>query len=178
MVVDPTTLGMHAGEYVNLWLHLLGVVVWVGGLFCQLLVVVPGLQRLTPITQCLRLTLSLEARFRMVMWPAVGVVLFTGLVNVMKVFSGTMLVGERLPPEFVQVLSVKLILVLGMLVLQAVQQFVVQPRRIAWLGRLDAALGELPGGFARLQRLAFALSLTTFGLGVVAMFIALFLRGL
>ena len=112
-----------------------------------LLVVVPGLQQLTPITERLRLTLSLEARFRTVMWPAVGIVLFTGLVNVMNVFSGTVLVGERLPSGFVQVLSVKLRLVFGMVLLQAVQQFIVQPRRVAWLRRLDVACRNCLQGF-------------------------------
>lgn len=161
-----------------LWLHLLGVVVWIGGLLFHMLVVVPGLQQLTPIAQRLRLTLSLEARFRAVMWPVVGVVLFTGLVNVMHVFSGTVLLGERLSPGFVQVLSAKLLLVFGMVLLQAVQQFVVQPRRIAWLKRLDPALQEVPRGLSQLQRLAGALSLTTLGMGAGAIFMALFLRGL
>jgi copper resistance protein D len=161
-----------------LWLHILGVVVWIGGLLFQMLVVVPGLQRFTPITERLRLTLSLEVRFRRVMWPVVGIVLFTGLVNVMHVFSGTVMVGERLPLRFVRVLGVKLLLVFGMVLLQAVQQFVVQPQRIAWLKRLDPALQELPRDLSQLQRLTGVLSLTILGMGAGAIFMALFLRGL
>lgn len=161
-----------------LWLHLLGVVVWIGGLLFHMLVAAPELQRLTPITERLQLTLSLEVRFRRVMWPVLGVVLFTGLVNVMHVFSGTVMVGERLSPGFVRVLSVKLLLVLGMVLLQVVQQFIVQPRRVAWLRRLDPALPEFPGELSKLQRLAYTLSLMTFALGLVVIFMALFLRGL
>jgi hypothetical protein len=96
----------------------------------------------------------------------------------MYVFSATVLMGERLPPGFVPVLSVKLSLVLGMLCIHAVQQFVVQPQCVAWLGRLEGAVQELPPGFAQLQRLAWMLRVAAFVLGVVVLFVALFLRGL
>src|SRR5436309_3432930 len=60
-----------------LWLHLLAAITWIGGLVFQMLVVFPTLARAAPTRERMRLALSLEARFRVIMWPAVGVVLFT-----------------------------------------------------------------------------------------------------
>ncbi len=76
-----------------LWLHLLGAMVWVGGLVFLVLVVGPALKRATSVREYLRLSLNLEGRFRAVMWPAVGVVLLTGLFNVINVLYATSLAG-------------------------------------------------------------------------------------
>ena len=58
-----------------LWLHLLGAVVWIGGLLFQVLVLGPILQRAPVTAERLRFGLSLEVRFRYILWPAVGLVL-------------------------------------------------------------------------------------------------------
>src|SRR4030095_590070 len=68
-----------------LWLHLLAVMTWIGGLVFQVLVVFPTLAWAAPTGERLRFALSLEARFRVILWPAVGLVLFTGLVNLINI---------------------------------------------------------------------------------------------
>jgi putative copper export protein len=160
-----------------LWLHLLGAVVWIGGLLFQLLVIVPTLERAPITAERLRFGLSLEVRFRSVMWLAVGLVLLTGLYNVMHVLYTTTLAGSSVSPAFVRLLSIKLLLVVLMLLLQGVQRLVVQPRRVTFLSRLASTAAELPDPFLRLQRLSHLLGILTVSAAVVVMLLGLLLRG-
>jgi uncharacterized membrane protein len=160
-----------------LWLHLLGVVVWIGGLCFQLLVIPPALSRLPSAVEQLRSHLRFEVRFRAVMWPAAGLVLLTGLYNVMNLLYATTLAGGRLPSAFVQRLSVKLLLVVLMLVLHAVQRFAVYPRLVTRLTQLPADTLALPGELVQLQRLSQLLSVLIVGIAVVVLLLGLLLRG-
>ena len=62
---------------VSVWLHLLGVVVWIGGLMYQAHVLMPAARRdgATPLAQMLR-------RGRWVAWIAIALVVLTGFYNV------------------------------------------------------------------------------------------------
>ena len=158
-----------------LFLHVLAVLTWVGGLVYQVMVVAPLARGGAGDAAALRISLGCEARFRAVMWPAVGIVLFTGLVNVMNVWNNLRQIGASLPADFVTLLVIKLLLVVAMILLQAGQQFVVYPRRL----RLAAQTGPvaLHGELAVCQRLAWWLHLATVGLAVPAILCALLLRG-
>lgn len=160
-----------------LWLHLLAAIVWIGGFLFHLLVVVPTLARATSGRERLRIGLSLEARFRYVMWPAVGLVLLTGLYNVMHVFYTTAVAGGHVPAAFVQILGIKLLLVVLMIAIQSVQQFVVRPRRIALLGRVPADALTMPQTLVKLQRVSQLLHLLTVCLAAMVLWCALLLRG-
>src|SRR5215510_7950393 len=95
-----------------LWFHLLAAMTWIGGVVFQVLVVFPTLTRAAPTGERLRFALSLEARFRAIVWLAVGMVLFTGLVNLMNVWYVTVVTAGPLLPTFIPLLSVKLCLVI------------------------------------------------------------------
>jgi uncharacterized membrane protein len=62
---------------VSVWLHLLGVVTWIGGLVYQTHLLVPAARRdgAMPVAQMLR-------RGRRVTWTAIALVVLTGLYNV------------------------------------------------------------------------------------------------
>jgi copper resistance protein D len=160
-----------------LWLHLLAAIVWIGGLLFHLLVVLPTLTRATSACERLRLGLSLEARFRSVMWPAVGVVLLTGLYNVMNVFYATAVAGGHVPSAFVQMLGLKLFLVALMIAVQSVQQFVIRPRRLALLGGIPADAMTLPQPLMKLQRVSQLLYILTVCLAAAVLWCAMLLRG-
>lgn len=160
-----------------LWIHLLAAVAWIGGLLFQLLVVTPALTRATSIRERERVGLSLEARFRSVLWPAVGLVLLTGLYNVMNVLYATALAGGRVPPIFVRVLGLKLLLVVMMIIIQAVQQLAVRPRRIALLGRVPVDAQALPQALVKLQRRSQLLHVLTVSLAAAVILCAVLLRG-
>jgi uncharacterized membrane protein len=167
---------MLAFRVLILWLHLLAAMIWIGGLFFQLLVVRPTLNRATIIREQVRLGLSLEGRFRAVMWPAVGVVLLTGLYNVMNLLMATTQAGMSLPAAFVRILGIKLLLVVLMIGLQAVQQWVLRPRRIAGLQAVLPEAAALPASLVTLQRLSQVLYLLSVILAVAVVLLALLLR--
>ena len=152
-----------------LWLHLLAAITWIGGLVFQVLVVFPTLTRAAPTGEWLRFALSLEARFRVILWPAVGMALFTGLVNLMNVWYTTVVTTGSIAPTFVPLLHVKLALVIGMLAVQAVQQLLIYPRRVAALRDVYTGVQEVPRPFRTWQRLALLLYGALLGLagGVV-----------
>jgi len=160
-----------------LWLHLLAAITWIGGLVFQVLVVFPTLTRVAPTDERLRFALSLEARFRVILWPAVGLVLFTGLVNLMHIWHATVVTAGSISPTFVSLLSVKLGMVLGMIALQAVQQLLIYPRRVAALRGVSANGQGMPLPFRQWQRLALVLYSTLLGLAVGVVWCAVLLRG-
>lgn len=150
-----------------LWLHLLGAVVWVGGLVFLVLVVSPALKRATSVREHLRLELNLEGRFRAVMWPSAGLVLLTGLYNVMNVLMANSASGVSLPPAFVRTLAIKIGLVVLMVILQAIHQLAIRPRRIAGLKALSPEATEMPTELHKWQRLAHGLWVVIMALAVV-----------
>src|SRR5512145_1327312 len=135
-----------------LWLHLLAAMTWIGGLVFQVLVVFPTLAWAAPNGERLRFALSLEARFRVILWPAVGLALFTGLVNLMNVWYATLVTAGSIAPTFVPLLRVKLGLVVGMLAVQAVQHLLIYPRRVAALRDVSAGVQDVPLPFRTWQR--------------------------
>jgi uncharacterized membrane protein len=159
-----------------LWLHLLAAMTWMGAVVFLVLVVFPTLARTTLTGERCRFALSLEARFRLVLWPAVGLVLFTGLVNLMNVWYATVVTAGNISPTFVLLLSVKLGLVLGMIAVQAVQQLLVYPKRLAALRDLSAGTQEIPLPFRTWQRLALVLYGTLLGLAGGVVWCAVLLR--
>ncbi len=160
-----------------LWLHLLAAMIWIGGLVFQVLVVFPTLARAAPTGERLRFALSLEARFRVILWPAVGLVLFTGLVNLMNVWYAAVVTAGSISPMFIPLLSVKLGLVIGMIAVQAVQQLLIYPRRIAALRDVTAGMQDVPLPFRTWQRLALLLYGALLGLAGGVVWCAVLLRG-
>ena len=158
---------------VILWLHVLGAVVWIGGLIFQLLVVAPVLKRGPLTLERLRYSVSLDVRFRYVMWPAVGLVLLTGLYNFINVLYATSLAGGTIPPAFVSILSIKLLLVVLMIVLQAIQRFVVHPRTIALLTRLSSETIDPSIDLPKSLRVSYGLHAFTVGVAVVVILLGL-----
>ena len=160
-----------------LWLHLLAAMTWIGGLVFQVLVVFSTLARAAPTGERLRFALSLEARFRVILWPAVDLVLFTGLVNLMNVWYATVATAGSISPMFLPLLSVKLGLVVGMIAVQAVQQLLIYPRRVAALRDVSAGVQDVPLPFRTWQRLALLLYGALLGLAGGVVWCAVLLRG-
>ncbi len=162
---------------VILWLHLLAAFVWVGGLCFQLLVLPPTLAHAANLRERLRLGLSMEAHFRFIVWPAVAVVLLTGLFNVMNVLYLTTLAGGSMPSVFVRVLSLKLGCVVLMVILQAVAHLVLRPKRIALLRELPPEATTVPLALARLQRVSTTLHILIVVLAAAAVLGGILLGG-
>ena len=145
-----------SGPLLVLWLHLLGVVVWVGGLAYQAHVLGPAVRRggVAAFADAAR-------RARPVAWAAVAVVVLSGLYNVTRLgpLERVLASGAGL------LLAGKVVLVLAMVALAAQRDFAQVPR----LGRALAA-GEAPGpalaAIAWLDRLVLLLALIVVYLGL------------
>ena len=141
---------------VSVWLHLLGVVAWIGGLAYQAHVLGPAARRGDA-----RVFSETARRGRPVAWTAIAVVAMTGFYNVTRLgaLERVMASGAGL------LLAVKFMLVLAAVALAAQRDFAQVPR----LGRALAG-GEDPGAALRriawLDRLVLLLAVGIVYLGV------------
>jgi putative copper export protein len=154
---------VHVVHLVSVALHILAAAVWVGGMAFLALVVVPVVRRPTFAAQSALLVRETAARFRVVGWSALAVLIVTGVVNLAvrgygheSVRSGTLFAGV-----FGHVLAVKLVLVALTIALAVLHDL--------WLGpRASAILVAAPGtpGALRARRLASWLGRVSLLLGI------------
>lgn len=151
--------------------------IWVGGLVFLVLVVGPAIKQATSVREYLRLGLHLEGRFRAVMWPAVGAVLLTGLFNVINLLYAISVSGGTVPPAFARTLGLKIGLVAVMVILQAIDQFVVRSKRIEGLKLLGAEVTALPAPLLKWQRLSQRIGVAIMVLAVAVVLLGVTLSG-
>ena len=154
---------MPVGYYVNVTLHVLAAMLWLGGMLFLGLVGAPVLRGVEPAHLRQRLFHELGLRFRAVGWWAIGVLLVTGLVNLYYRgwlrWSGVLGAVDFWHTARGHALCLKLVAVAAMLIVSAVHDFVLGPRagratagsaraiqlrrRAALLARINALLGVL-----------------------------------
>ncbi len=148
----------------SVWLHIISSIVWVGGMFFLILVLVPVLR--SPEYQSIfsKLFLKIGRRFRNVGWISLFLIVLTGIINLaFRGFGLTdFLSGRIFAGSFGHVLLQKLILVVLILLISVVHDFWVGPRAVAlmrgdpkssesrkyrqitsWLGRINFILAIL-----------------------------------
>jgi uncharacterized membrane protein len=146
----------------NVTVHVLAALLWLGGMFFLAAVGAPVLRKVEPPELRTQLFRSLGERFRRVGWGAIAILLFTGTLNLR--FRGllspqTLLSYGFWGSPYGVALAWKLAAVAAMLIVQAVHDFAVGPavsrlpqgspemlvarRRAALLARLSAVLGIL-----------------------------------
>lgn len=133
---------------------------WLGGMFFLAAVGAPVLRRIDPPSLRSELFRAFGARFRVVGWIAVGILLATGVLNLaLRGLLDAETLGDAAfwSRPYGRALAWKLGLVAAMVSLSAVHDFVLGPlssrlvpgspealaarRRAAWLARINAALG-------------------------------------
>jgi uncharacterized membrane protein len=146
--------------YLNVTIHVLAALLWLGGMFFLAAVGAPVLRKVEPPELRAALFRQLGEQFRRVGWVAIGVLLVTGILNLY--FRGLLAVEVLTSGEFWRggygiALAWKLAAVMAMLAVQAVHDFSVGPaasrlpagssellvvrRRAALLARFSALLG-------------------------------------
>lgn len=152
---------MPALYFLNVTVHVLAAMLWLGGMFFLAVVGAPALRAVQPPALRQQLFQALGVRFRALGWWAIGVLVVTGIINLYYRhwlhWDGVL--GNpafwRTGPG--RTLSVKLGAVGAMLVVSFVHDFIVGPkagrvapgtpeamqlrRRAAWLARANAILG-------------------------------------
>ena len=147
--------------YVNVTVHVLAALLWLGGMFFLGVVAAPVLRAVNPPALRQELFQRLGLRFRTIGWWAIGVLLLTGVINLhfrgWLDWTGALASGSFWRSGTGQALMAKLTAVAVMLVVSAVHDFVVGPlagretasspralqlrRRAALLARVNALLG-------------------------------------
>ncbi len=144
----------------NVTVHVLAAMLWLGGMLFLAAVGAPVIRRLPSDELRARLFRQIGERFRMVGWICIGVLLVTGTLNLQfrgLLGSGALLDGAFWGTGFGRALAGKLGAVAAMIALSAVHDFVHGPRatrlepgspealrfrrRAVVLGRLNALLG-------------------------------------
>ena len=153
---------MRALYLLNVWVHLLAAMVWLGGMLFLGIVGAPVLRAVEPASLRARLFRELGERFRVVGWACIAVLLGTGALNLW--FRGLLEVATLGSPSFWgapygRALAGKLVGVAVMIVLSAVHDFAHGPhaarlppdsteaararRAAAVLARVNAVVGVL-----------------------------------
>ena len=101
------------------WLHLLGVIIWVGGFFYLIMAFIPAMNVGAASQARSAIIERAVARFRRVTWIAIALLAVTGVINfVLRVRiaqAAQLPVNELLPQGYMHVLGIKLVIVLGLI---------------------------------------------------------------
>jgi copper resistance protein D len=147
------------GYHINVTIHLLAALLWLGGMFFLALVGAPVLRQVEPRLRA-QLFSALGERFRTVGWAAIAVLLVTGVINLhyrgllqAQIWTTTTFWSTRMG----EALAWKLGAVAVMIALSAFHDFVAGPRaarlardsaattsarrQAAWLARANAIVG-------------------------------------
>jgi putative copper resistance protein D len=152
---------MPAAYYLNVTIHVLAAMFWLGGMFFLAIVGAPALRAVEPPALRQQLFQELGVRFRTAGWWAIGILLVTGVVN-LRYRHWLQWNGVLNNPAFWRTatghsLATKLAVVAAMVVVSFVHDFIVGPRagvvaagsaeavalrrRAALLARVNAVLG-------------------------------------
>jgi uncharacterized membrane protein len=149
-------------------LHLLGAVIWIGGMLSLALVVVPVAREYPPPERAALLD-AIGRRFRRVGWLAVLLLVLTGPFA--AAYHGltweSLRDGTIFANRFGQLLGLKVVAVAAMVGVTALHDFVAGPASARALGRDGAAPAPARARTAWLARLGMLLALVVLALGVL-----------
>lgn len=152
---------MRAAYLINVTLHVLAAMFWLGGMFFLGLIGAPVLRAVEPAALRQRLFNELGLRFRTAGWIAIAVLLATGVLNLW--FRGWLRWDDVLGSAAFwssstgHVLAIKLLAVIAIVVIAAIHDFILGPAasrlepgseaavrsrlRAAWYARVNALIG-------------------------------------
>jgi uncharacterized membrane protein len=161
----------HGLYLLSVWLHIVAAAVWMGGMVFLGLVLIPVIRRPEYRSAAPLLIHLTGVRFRTVGWTCLGLLLLTGVVNVVYRGLGWADLASAAfwRGGFGGTLAIKLVLVATILLLSAVHDFFIGPRATALL-RADPSSPET-ARFRRqaslMGRINLLLALAAVGLGVM-----------
>ena len=152
----------------TLWLHVIAAVTWVGGNLILAMVIVPHFRQHLPPVQRIQLLTQIGKRFEPIVWGCVGVLFFTGIVNIFSAVDITSSVAVA--SAFWRTLLIKIGLFFVLVILTALHGMVFGPRLSAAIAELDPTLEELP---PEVKSLRSQMSIVSSLMGVVSLLILL-----
>ncbi len=145
--------------FLVMWIHLIAVVTWIGGLLFVPLVLKPALRGLTPESQQAQVLSRVGLRFRTIAWVSLITLILTGAFNML--YEGG---SARLESTWGAVLMLKLLLVAIAVGLTLVHDFILEPYTVTSGKTLPQAATGAVGpssqvAATRVEHLILALSL-------------------
>ena len=113
-----------------LWLHLLGVILWAGGFFYVLMALVPAMGSSKATEDRVDIMQKAIAQFRRISWIAILLIIVSGVFNLIKRIGEGQAARELstqpenyplLPEGYMAVFGIKMFIVVGLIVHQAVK---------------------------------------------------------
>lgn len=154
---------MRAAYLVNITVHVLAAMFWLGGMFFLGVVGAPVLRNVEPAALRQRLFNELGLRFRTAGWTAIAVLLATGVLNLWfrgwLRWDGVLGSAAFWSSATGHVLAIKLLAVIAIVAIAAIHDFILGPaasrldpgteaaamsrRRAAWFARVNALIGVI-----------------------------------
>lgn len=151
-----------------LWIHVIAAVTWVGGNLILAMVIVPHFRQNLPPIQRIQLLTQIGKRFEPVVWGCIGVLFFTGIINIF--FAVDLTSPTALSDAFMRTLIIKILLFFLLTILTVLHSMIFAPRLAAAIEELDPTLEELP---AEIKLLRTQMSVVSSLIGVVSLLILL-----
>ncbi|MFQ6001392.1 MAG: CopD family protein [Anaerolineae bacterium] len=159
------------------WLHLLGIVIWVGGLFFQVLVMNPALEVVSPPERG-KFMGTFMRRWMPLVWGAVAVTVITGILETGSGIGLAALFGFS--SLYANLLLLKIVLATVMIIVGAIMSFVLGPRLMS-ITAAGPPSGGPPAGpppeVAKIQNQLNLLGYTNFLLGIVVLLVMGLIEG-
>ncbi len=158
-----------------LWLHVLAVITWIGGMIFTLVTLVPNLKTPLSIEQ-LRLFQNAQTRFHFLAARAAEIIVLTGIFNVLirGYYS-----QFQYSPAYMWILTLKIILLGVMITIRVISSRTAVSKISDFLLTLPPAkqfTDQIPDSIMQLQRKSQYFLMTNTVLGMVVLFLALMLR--
>ena len=151
-----------------LWIHVIAAVVWVGGNLILAMVIVPHFRQSLPPVERIKLLMQIGKRFEPVVWGCIGVLFFTGIVNIF--FSVDITSPSPISDAFMRTLLIKIGLFFVLIILTVLHSMIFAPRLAAAIEDLDPTLEDLP---PEIKPLRSQMSIVSSLMGVVSLLILL-----
>ena len=151
-----------------LWIHVIAAVTWVGGNLILAMVIVPHFRQSLPPVERIKLLMQIGKRFEPVVWGCIGVLFFTGIVNIF--FSVDITSPTPISDAFMRTLLIKIGLFFVLIILTVLHSMIFAPRLAAAIEDLDPTLEELP---PEIKPLRSQMSVVSSLMGVVSLLILL-----
>lgn len=148
----------------SVWLHIISVTIWLGGMFFLILILLPITRRRPYLRDAGQLVHLVGVRFRWIGWICLSLLVLSGIFNVAyRGFTwADVMDGSLWRGPFGRTLGIKLILVAIVLALSAIHDFYIGPRATAlwrqqpgdpraarlrrqagWIGRINFVLAVI-----------------------------------
>ncbi len=157
-----------------LGLHILAVIVWLGGTVCIVLVISPVLKKhFASPREFAEVLIKINNRFKTVQWEAIGVIVLTGIFNLINV---SYVRNFNFSSNYINFLVFKLILVTLIIVSQGIQNSVYGARLISMARSYEQKPESFSESYDKIRRKIFFLLMANIGFAAIVIYIGLGLK--